>query len=203
MQPSVLENRLDKPTGPFEKASYGSRMLKQYVGFLAKRVNSEILDIGPVCGKNIEFFLGHAAKLHVHDVMTQTHSGNQATQWPAALLEELAYENNSLDGIHVWDLHDHISNHDLSSVVQKLWSLLKPHGVVVMIASNVSGLQPFPQYFKIGEELTVTLQKSMVRRLPYYYRTNRAIEKAMQPLVQICSAICTNGVREFLFRRQR
>jgi hypothetical protein len=72
-----------------------------------------------------------------------------------------------------------------------------------MIACNLSGHQSFSQYFKIGDKCTVSLQKAMARRLPYYYRTNRDIERAMKPFEQLSSYICTNGMREFLFRGPR
>jgi hypothetical protein len=204
MQPAVLQQRSERPSlGPFDQPSYASRVLKQYVGLLAKSAHPEILDIGPVCGSNITFFLEHASKLHIHDVITRSPEGRQPAEWNEALPEAFSYEENSMEAIHAWDLFDHIGNHDLSKVVQKLVSFLKPHGLLIMVASNTTGQQPFFQFLKIGPELTVTLQKSMVRRLPYFYRTNRDIEKAMQPLTQIASSICTNGVREFLYRRPR
>jgi hypothetical protein len=197
---SVFENRVNRPCGPFEDAVFGSRMLKQYAGLLAKCGTTEILDLGPVCGSNIAFFLGHTAKLHVYDVLARFPSERLRQEPMEKILATFLYEKNSLDGIHIWDLPDHLDNKALSLMVQKLGSLLKPRGLLVMIACNLSGHQSFSQYFKIGDNCTVSLQKAMARRLPYFYRTNRDIERAMKPFEQLSSYICTNGMREFLFR---
>jgi len=203
MQSTVFENLVDRPGGHYEKRSSGSRMLKHYVGLLAKCPKSEILDIGPVCGSNVTFFAALAGRLHVHDVVTRTPPVMPPSAWATYIIESLTYEKNSLDGIHLWDLYDHIDNASIAPVVQKVSSLLKPRGLLVMIASNTSGQQHFSQYLKVNEECNATLQRSMVHRLSYYYRTNREIEKVLKPLEQICSSICMSGVREFLFRRPK
>jgi len=200
MQATIFENRVDKPAGPYELRSPGSRILKHYLRLLAKCTGPQLLDVGPVCGSNVTFFASHAGRLHVHDIITRTPPAVTASGLASHIIDSLAYEQNSFDGIHVWDLFDHIDSASLSAIVEKISVLLKPRGLLVMITSNTSGQQHFSQYFKVDEECCVTLQKSMTRRLPYYYRTNREIEKALKPLEQISSAICTNGVREFLFR---
>jgi hypothetical protein len=203
MQSSILENSINVPCSPFEDTAHGSRMLKQYVKLLARCYNPEILDMGPVCGNNISFFLDYAAKLHVYDVLAHTND-NSRQPGLAFLIKNLTYKKNSLDGIHLWDMHDHLDNKTFGSMLSELSLLLKPHGLLVMISSNVVlGQQPFFQYLKTDKDLTVMLQKDRSRRLPYFYRTNRDIEKVMKPFERIGSYICTNGVREFLFRRPK
>jgi hypothetical protein len=202
--PSIFEKRIDITCNPFEDAACSSRMLRHYVKLLSKRKKPEILDLGPVCGSNVSFFVNYSAKLHIHDLLLERPGVSYKSPCiMLPLIQALEFRRNSLDGIHIWDLHDHLDNKELSSVLFELSSLLKPEGLLVMISSNSSGQQPFPQYFRIKEDLTVTLQKTRSLRLPYHYRTNRDIEKAMRPFEQISSYICTNGVREFLFRKRK
>jgi hypothetical protein len=173
-----------------------SRMLKKYMYFLEQRDKPVILDIGPVSGSNISFFLNCASKLHVFDMLAETHQAEDAEHF----LSLFDYQEYSLDGIHLWDVPDHLNNRLLSLLVRKLHSLLKPDGLMTLIASTTSGVQPYPLFFAIRDDCTAFLQKTTTRRLSYFYRTNRDIERSMRPFKQFNSFICTNGIREFLFK---
>jgi hypothetical protein len=177
-----------------------SRMVKQYVDFLAKCHKPEILDVGPACGNNISFFLGYVAKLHVSDLLGRNAAEKKQDIDPEKALSYLAFKEKSLDGINIWDLPDHVGNRALSAIVRKLCCLLKPNGMLVMIASTTSKIQPYPLYFAIRDPNAVILQNVTTREMPYFYRSNRDMEKSMHPFRQANSFICTNGIREFLFR---
>jgi hypothetical protein len=178
----------------------GSRMLRQYVDFLQKCRKPEILDLGPVCSNNISFFLEIVSKLHICDILPRLSLSGKKDFDAKCILSLLDYREKSLDGINIWDLPDHIGSRALPLIVQKLCSFLKPHGALVMIASNTSKLQPHPLYFAIRDPGAVILQYCASCKVSYVHRSNRDIEYCMAPLRQVNSFICSNGIREFFFK---
>jgi len=113
----------------------------------------------------------------------------------------LDYEPGIFDGIHLWDLPDHLDNKALTGLLKKCATLLTPTGLIMMIASNSEKPQHQFQYLLIEKEDAVTLKKVMTYELPYYHRANRDIHLMMEPMMQHSSFICLNGIREFLFKR--
>jgi hypothetical protein len=202
MHVPVFNKRVQDASGPVPLFAIESRMLKRYMRALAERERPEVLDLGPVSGNNISFFLGHNARLHLCDVFSRSAHRLARKSDADDLFSHVDITDGSLDGIHLWDMPDHIDNHSLSILVNKLHALLKPDGIMMMIASTVSVQQPFPLYFVIREDNAVVLDKMTTWRLPYFYRTNREIERCLKPFHQLNSFICTNGVREFLFKPQ-
>lgn len=183
-------------TGPYQ-----SRMVERYRSFLGKCDDPQILDIGPICGQNIEYLLNRYTRLHVCDLMQRLTPAPLQSIGPEALLPCFDYEKGSFDGIHLWDVPDHIDDHALKALVTICTALLKPNGLIMLLASTTGSQQLYQHYLMLGGELTVTLMRSTSFRLPYFHRSNRDIELAMKPLIQYCSFVCMNGIREFLFKK--
>jgi hypothetical protein len=196
----VVENQLKNESALYPLLAIESRMVKKYVKFLAERNNPEILDIGPVSGNNISFFLNRVSKVHVCDVFSLIAREPGSTASPEYILSFLDYKERSLDGIHMWDIPDHLDTLTLSLLMKKLHSFLKPNALLMLMASTTSGVQPHPLYFVIREDCSVMLEKVTTRQLSYFYRANREIERCLKPFQQLNSFISINGVREFLYR---
>jgi hypothetical protein len=178
-----------------------SRMLKKYLSVLARHERPEVLDLGPVCGSNVSFFLERCARLHVCDVFSRPTEQRQRECGAESALAYLDFKENSMAGIHVWDAPDHLDNRLLSLLVRKLHTLMKPDGLMMMIASTATAAQSSSHYLVIRDDGAGALEKLTARRLPYFYRTNRDIEQCMKPFKQVNSFLCSSGVREFLFKR--
>jgi hypothetical protein len=200
MHVPVFKNRIPDAPHSVPLFAYESRMLKKYMQTLAECESPEVLDLGPVSGNNISFFLDHSARLHLCDVFSRSAHTLLRESDADDLFSQMDVKESSLDGIQLWDIPDHVDNRSLSILVNKLHSLLKPDGLMMVIATTVNVPQPYPLYFIIREDSAVVLDKMAARRLPYFYRTNRDIERCMKPFHQLNSFICTNGVREFLFK---
>jgi hypothetical protein len=196
----VLENHIHDAPASCDVFANESRMLKKYLEHLAQCDRPEVLDLGPVCGNNISFFLDRVSKLHVCDAYSHFVMPMKQDSDMEKNLSLFDYKESSFDGIHLWDLPDHCENRMLWLLVRKLHTLLKPKGMLIMIASNTSVAQPFPLYFAIRDDGAVMLQKTTAQRLSYFYRSNRDIEQSMKPFRQINSFICTNGIREFIYK---
>ena len=186
---------------PPRVGTYHSRMVERYRSFLSKCENPQILDIGPICGQNIEYFINRYTRLHVCDLMQRLTPTPLQPIEPDALLPCFDYDKNSFDGIHLWDVPDHLDNRALKQLISLCCGILKPNGLLMVIAGTTNSPQPYQHYVVISDEMMVTLMKSTTFRLPYFYRSNRDIEMAMKPLEQNCSFVCMNGVREFLYKK--
>jgi hypothetical protein len=197
----VIDNTAVRSIATSTPGLYKSRMLERYLWFLAKCEKPHLLDVGPVCGSNIAFFLEHTSKLSVCDVLRRLSPDVIEHLRSEDLLPLFNYDKNGFDGIHLWDIADHFETSVLTSLVHHLSSLLKPNGLVVMLASNSPHSQPFQSYFVAGSEMVVTLKQVSTRSLPYFFRSNRDIELVMKPFQKQDSFVCMSGVREFLFRR--
>jgi hypothetical protein len=200
MTAAVSGNRTQNTGASYLLFPHESRMLKKYVEYLARCEKPEVLDVGPVCGNNISFFLERVKRLHVCDLVSRLSPEKKHEPEAEGCLSLLDYREKSLDGIHLWDFPDHIGNRALSLFVRKLHGLLKPTGRLIMIASTASAVQPFPLFFVIRNDCAVVLENKPERRISYFYRSNRDIEQSMKPFRQAHSFICSSGVREFLFR---
>ena len=197
---TVSENHTKIASPSYPLFAKESRMVKRYMKYLTQRDKPEILDIGPVSGSNISFFLGHVSKVHICDVLSLIAREPRPGADAERILSFFDFKEKSLDGIHLWDAPDHIDNRTLSLLVKKFHFLLKPNGLLIFIASTTTGIQPHPLFFIMRENYAVMLEKVTTRRLSYFYRSNRDLELCMKPFQQLSSFICTDGLREFLYR---
>jgi hypothetical protein len=180
--------------------AYQSRMLQRYMAHIAKCKHPEVLDIGPVSGNNVSFFLSLGARLSVCDFMLRL--TRQAPYHGSEKAREiLDYRDRRFDAINVWDIPDHLETWLLSDIVKRWFAMLKPGGLVMMLAGPSSVPQPFMHIETIVCDTMVGLEEVPSLELPYFHRSNRDIEIVMRPLEQHSSYLCTNGEREFLFRR--
>jgi hypothetical protein len=175
-------------------------MLERYLEFIQKRYRPALLDLGPVCGSNISLFAEKAGVVYVCDLLRRL-SGNDPVGLPPGTVEGvLDYSFGSFDGIHLWDIPDHVDDTKLKRIALHCRKLIKTRGLVMVLASGSPITEPFENYLAVNNHLSVSLTESKARRFPYFYRSNRDIALAMQPLEQYASFVCTNGWREFLFR---
>jgi hypothetical protein len=200
MHLSAVESRPLRGSIVREVGEYESRMLQRYFAHLAKCEKPEILDIGPISGNNISVFLSLGAKLSVCDFILRL-----TNKMPGQELEKalgiLDYRDYRFDGIHVWDIPDHLETWLLTDLVKTWFALLKPNGLLVMMAGPSSTPQPYLHIARLVRGTTVQLQEIRAKELAYFHRSNRDIEIVMRPLEQRTSYLCTNGEREFLFGR--
>ncbi|MBN2038005.1 MAG: class I SAM-dependent methyltransferase [Chitinispirillaceae bacterium] len=186
---------------PPRTGAYQSRLVERYRSFLNKCDTPQILDIGPVCGSNIQFMLNAYSRLHVCDIVQRVSPQALQPIAPEQIAQCFDYEKGTFDAIHVWDVPDHLEDLALREMVSQCCYLLKPNGLLLMIASTTKNHQPYQHYIVFSDTMPVTLANSTLLKLPYVHRSNRDIEIVMRPLEQYCSFVCMNGIREFLFKK--
>lgn len=184
--------------GPTERA-YTSRILPIFVEYLEHHPGARLLDVGPVCGGNILFFASRVGKLYVcdlfHRLCQESRKGRSASHiWP-----ELDYPVGAFEAVQLWNLGDHLADRDFTRLVELCILMLRPGGVLMLIAVGEEFGRFPPHAFVVGDgfRLEVRLQPDL--ELPLHHRHNRDLIAIMNPFKLVKSFIYRSGLREFLF----
>jgi hypothetical protein len=180
---------------------YTSKGLPLFVENLERRQEVGVLDVGPVCGENINFFAHRINKLYVCDVFLRLHRAQRDGQPPSLILQYLDYPPESFDGVLLWDLVDHFDNQEAGRLVEWCFPMVKLGGMVMVLALKEGAVSPVVNSFVIMDRFRVYLRPQYHLDLPFYGRQNREVLEAFAPFTLAKSFIYRNGLREFLFRR--
>ena len=187
------------PDPPTENA-YISRILPLFVEYLDDHPEGHLLDVGPVCGENIRFFASRVAKLYVcdlfHRLCQEKRRGRSASHvWP-----DLNYPVGSFEAVQLWDLGDHLEDREFTRLVELCILMLKPKGMLMLIATGEQPDTGFSSSLAIGESFRLHVRAQPDLDLPHYHRHNRELIAMMSPFRLVKSFIYRNGLREFLFQ---
>jgi SAM-dependent methyltransferase len=114
------------------------------LGEIAKLFSSEdplcILDLGSTSASNIRFLTERGHKIYSEDLLeasadpslsTRDEQGNPALDSKRFVAENLAYPSAHFDIVFCWNLADYLDEGLVKPVVGKLWSSLKPGGLLL------------------------------------------------------------------------
>jgi SAM-dependent methyltransferase len=99
-----------------------------------------ILDLGATSPNNIRFFTERGHKSYSEDLLVgsldpslaiQDEQGNRVLDEKRFLAENLAYENGLFDIVFCWNLPDYLDESLVKPVVARLWSSMKPGGLLL------------------------------------------------------------------------
>jgi hypothetical protein len=158
------------------------------------------LDLGPVCGENINFFAHRVQRLYVCDVfirLERNHRKGVPLSWA---WRQLDYPPQSFDGILLWDLADHLNDHEVKKLVESCQNMLKPSGMITVCVLGAKTLANTVNSFVIGDGLRLHLRPQPHLNLPLHVRQNREVLSLFTPFTPVRSFIYRSGLREFLFR---
>jgi hypothetical protein len=174
-------------------------MIRDYAALLGKRRQPHVLDIGPVCGENINFFLPRVQTFFSCDLFLRLHHDLLTTNSSSIITRHLDFKAKSFDAIHLWDFCDRLDHSAITILIDACRRLLKNEGIVVMTAYNEQFTSPPINSFVIGNRYTVTLREQSHLHLPYFFRHNRDINLAFSSFELEKSYVYRNKYRELLF----
>jgi SAM-dependent methyltransferase len=99
-----------------------------------------VLDIGATSASNIRFFTERGHRIYSQDLleastdpslMMRDEQGQAALDSKKFLEENLAYENGLFDLVFCWNLADYMDESLVKPVVGRLWSVMKPGGMLL------------------------------------------------------------------------
>ncbi len=186
-------------TDPVEGA-YTSRILPLFVEFLEDHPKGCLLDVGPVCGENIRFFASRVAKLYVCDLFQRLCQERSRGRSASHVWPELNYPVGSFEAVQLWNLGDHLEDRDFARLVELCILMLKPKGVLMLIARGEQESFALSSCFSIEDSFRLVVRALPDLELPFHHRHNRDLIAMLNPFRLVKSFIYRSGLREFLFQ---
>ncbi|MEW6441650.1 MAG: hypothetical protein AB1640_12010 [bacterium] len=159
-----------------------------------------MLDLGPACGSNIGFLAEQVRTLYLWDLLAAWDRLRGRGLPFAKLWEDLQVPVESVDGILFWDLIDHLDDGELASLIATGRTLLRPRGMVLLLAGDRQSSSETPQAFVLREGFELMRRPRPQLSFPVHHRQNRDILDRMSAFKLVKSFIYRNGLREYLFQ---
>ena len=178
-----------------------------------------VLDVGATSPDNIQHFTELGYKVYSEDVLLASKDreylvsnpeGNQVVDEARFLSENLNYSPQSFDAVLCWDMADYMEEPLVKPVVARLWSVLKPGGLVLAFfhTKDAGPDAPFYRYHIAGTDaLELQLLSgagarngTAACRLQRVFN-NRHIENLFRDYANIKFFLARDNVREVLVTR--
>jgi SAM-dependent methyltransferase len=148
------------------------------LGELARRWDSEdtlcVLDLGSTSPANIRHFTGRGHKIYSEDLLTASteptlvtkdEQGQVVLDSRQFLADNLVYPAAHFDVVLCWNLPDYLDESLVRPVVGRLWSVLKPGGMLLAFFHTRDAGPDSPCYrFHIVGSDTLEMQRIVLRR---------------------------------------
>jgi len=123
-----------------------------------------VLDIGATSASNIRFFTERGHRIYSQDLLeastdppliTRDEQGRLGLDSKKFLEENLAYENGLFDLVFCWNLADYMDESLVKPVVGRLWSVMKPGGMLLAFfhTREAGPDAPYYRYHLTGSDL--------------------------------------------------
>ena len=185
--------------------------LKRFIHKLTNTPKPYVLDLGRLCGSNIEWLIKKGYKVYVDDRITQLKPPpkpkptSRKGEWKFISpppLEPLEYSEGLFDGIICWDLWDYLVLKQAKDLVSGISSILKTKGVILSYFNFNKTTPPPPTRYHIESENQMAyeiLPPSPVSRRIY---ENREIEEIFTGFEILNSTFLKNQMREVLIQKK-
>jgi SAM-dependent methyltransferase len=148
------------------------------LGELAQLWESEtplcVLDLGSTSPSNIRFFTERSHKIYSEDLLvastephltTKDEQGNTVLDSRRFLTDNLVYPAAHFDVVLCWNLPDYLDEGLVRPVMGRLWSVLKPGGMLLAFFHTKDAGPDSPCYrFHIVNKDTLEMQRIVLRR---------------------------------------
>src|SRR5207248_296212 len=208
---------------PQERLSRRSSAMAEIARVLKTEETLCVLDIGATSASNIRFFTERGHEIYSQDLLeastdpalVTTNEQNLPTLDSKKFLEEnLAYPNTHFDLVFCWNLADYMDESLVKPVIGRLWSVMKPGGMLVAFfhTREAGPDAPYYRYHIMGNdtlEMHALNAKSGVRKersAPKHFSlqrvfNNRHIENLFRDFASIKFFLSRDNIREVLVVR--
>ncbi len=177
---------------------------RNFMDYLEKRPRPCVLDLGYVCGRNIEYLCNLGMKVYVEDILITLARREQEDEGEKSdLLEGFSYREDFFDGIIYWDVLDYLEREVGLALVQRCFSLLKRDGFVFAIFNLELGSQSKEQvvYRIMNRGRFEYLSAGQERDRKVVYK-NREIIKIFSGFKLLNFYFLDNSLREALIQKE-
>lgn len=210
-------------SAPQHKLSRRSSGMAELARSLGTQEGLCILDLGSTSPSNIRYFTERGHKSYSEDLLTasldpalvtQDEQGNRVLDERRFLSENLAYPAAHFDVVFCWNLADYMDESLVKPVVARLWSVLKPGGMLLAFFHTRDAGADAPCYrYHIRDNEMLEMQNIVIHpqirrevvgkaafRLQRVFN-NRHIENLFRDFASIKFFLARDNVREVLVVR--
>jgi SAM-dependent methyltransferase len=179
-----------------------------------------VLDIGATSASNIRFFTEKGHRIYSQDLLdaskdpdlaTKDEQGNPTLDSKKFLEENLAYPNGHFDIVFCWNLADYMDESLVKPVIGRLWSVMKPGGMLLAFfhTREAGPDAPYYRYHLTGTDVLEmhAINAKKGRDLPskplvlQRVFNNRHIENLFRDFASIKFFLSRDNIREVLVVR--
>ena len=181
--------------------SYTSEILSLFVSSISRLKDGQLLDVGPVCEENIMFFASRLRRLFVCDMFLRLIREKSVPRHSRNVWRHLDYPKRFFDGIHLWDLCDHLDDKMVHRLVDLCFAMLQPGGLLMLAAFEKPPAPARINSFIIqpGNRMSYRFQPHL--DLAWHCRHNRALMSFLTGFSIVKSLRYRNGIREILLKK--
>ena len=200
MATSITPDQKD-PNAALYPASYTSEILKLFIDPLARLKDGQMLDVGPVCEENVMFFASRLRRHYVCDMFLRLIREQSVARHSRNVWRHLDYPARFFDGIHLWDLCDHLDDKKVSQLLELCLSMLQPGGLLMLTAFEKPPSPDRVNSFIIQNNYRISYRVQPHLNLAWHCRHNRALMSMLAGFSIVKSLRYRNGIREILLKK--
>jgi len=206
-----------EPTGPQKRSRRSSGMAE-----ISRLLNSDnplcVLDLGSTSANNIRFLTAKGHKNYSEDLLQASLDPDIHVKNPAGesvvddkkfLEENLTYQNGLFDVVLCWNLPDYMEESLVMPTIDRLWSVMKPGGLLLVFFHTRDAGPDAPCYrFHITGTDMLEMQEVQLaakggKQNPRLQRVfnNRNIENLFRDFASIKFFLARDAIREVLLVR--
>lgn len=183
----------------------------QFTQAILRPDGQKVLDLGPTSSSNIHFITGLGHKAYNDDVLMAAKSddlmipgedkSSKMVDVERFLAEELQYDPESFDAVLLWDLCDYLPEELVKPVVERIYRITKPRGVLLGFFHTRDAGAETPYFrYHIKNQDTLELQQGPQFQLQRTFQ-NRHIENLFGEYTSIKFFLGKENIREVLLVR--
>ncbi len=181
-------------------SDYTSNALRLFLEGLEQVRESQVLDVGSVCGDNITFFAQRVKRLYICDMFFHLNRDQCDTLPPNQFWKHLDYPPQSFHGILLWNLVDHLEDGEVSRMAERCYDMLKPGGMILGSLTGKSVVGTIACSFVVKDDYRLNINPKPDMDCPLHVRSNREVLELLSLFTPVKSFLYQNGLREYLFR---
>jgi len=190
------EDQITEPDRPH----HTSNVLKVFTERVKRSQNAQLLDLGPVCGENINFFAKRVKRLFVCDMFLRLDLACRRGLPTSNVWQHLDYPPLSFDGIMLWGLIDYLDDTEVRKLLNLCNTMLKPSGTLLAVFQDEFTITSTTNSYVISDNFEVYLRPQPHLSLSLRTRHNRALLTIVAPFTPIKSFVSRDGIREILLQ---
>jgi hypothetical protein len=150
-----------KPARAPAHTSYQTSILKDFIAAVTRKENPVVLDLGPVIGSNIEFFLNLGIKVYMEDFLAAYSNPKYSILVDDKMTlneqqffsENFDYADQFFDGLICWDFLSYLEPKFARVFVERISAKMKPDSLVLGFFRTQKTVGPAPLHkYRISSE---------------------------------------------------